>query len=80
MFEAYDELAAERLRLDHTDTVGESEYRHILEFLGLMIANAEDEGESFGDREALQTLSNVEERITGLKALFAKRLAATNRP
>ena len=80
MLEAHDELAAEWLHLDHPDAIGESEYRHVLEYLGVMIANAEHEAEPFGDSEALQTLSQLEERIRDLKAIFARRLTATNRP
>ena len=67
------DLAAEEFDLEEPRMVGRGEYDHVLDWLGLQILNAREEGEPFGREEALATLRELRDEIDGVVKTLEKQ-------
>jgi hypothetical protein len=63
----YATVATDMFELSDVDMTGRTEYLTVMDFLGTMIVNAQEEGEPFGRVEAMTALTELEVEIAGIK-------------
>jgi len=59
----YATVATDKFKLADVDMVGRTEYLTVMDYLGTMILNADQEGERFGKQEAKAALTELESEV-----------------
>jgi len=63
MLTDYALVATDKFKLEDVDMVGRTEYLTVMDYLGTLILNAEQEGERFGKKEAKAALTELEGEV-----------------
>jgi hypothetical protein len=58
---------ADLLGLPRPDHLGRSEYQHVLDWLAMMVGNAEYDGRTFDGMAAIRTLHDLEAEVRGVR-------------
>lgn len=63
----YATVATEMFKLDDVDMVGRTVYLTVMDYLGTLAVNADEQRESFGVQEAKEALTELAEEIESVK-------------
>jgi len=63
----YARAATEMFKLDDVDMVGRTVYLTVMDYLGTLAVNADEQGEAFGVQEAKEALVELVEEIESVK-------------